>query len=243
VSVDSFLTPVEVLGPASEEPMEKEVEPFEFKQCVTIPKPTGTKAKNLRQLRKSLAAASEESVLHHTCQYFLSGHTLEYTNDFAFWVGRHLGEKALSEHLSNIDPYDFPNIEALRRELLNAIDGRLHLLPEPRDAMAGGEFYFSEALTLIFPVHIRARNLAEFLVGIRYIDKSSIYYHFYEARMRLTGGTDDFSKWFTNSLGQKNLGEKIKAIDPFMHTLEGIRKQIVGIIEDEVKRAMEEMPS
>jgi hypothetical protein len=223
-----------------------EVKPFEFKQCVTIPKPTGTKAKNLWQLRKSLATASEESILHHTCQYFLSGHTLEYTNDFAYWAGRQLGEKALSEHLSNIDPYGFPDIKELRHELVRAIDGRLRTSPEPRDVTPGREFYFSEAITLVFPCRMRARNLAEFLIGIRYVDKSSIYYHFYEfyeMRIRSREETDDFYNWFAGPLANKGLAERIKSIDPFMYTLEGIREQIIEMVEDEVKRDMEETAS
>ena len=223
--------------------MEKTIGSFEFKQCVIVPKSTGQSAANLRQLRTLLTSVSDESIFHHTYQYFLSGHVLEYTNAFAHWVAESLGEKALSEHLSNIDPYSFPNIEAFRHELLKAIDLRLEALPEPRDAMVGEEFFFSEALTLIFPLHVRARNLAEFLIAIRYIDKSSIYYHFYEARMRLGGGTDDFSKWFSNSVGQESLGERLNAIDPFMHTLEGIRNRIVEAVEDEVRRAMEEITS
>jgi hypothetical protein len=223
--------------------MEKEVEPFEFKQCVIVQKATGKSAKNLRELRDLLGSVSAESIFHHTCQYFLSGHILEYTNDFGHWAAESLGEKALSEHLSNIDPYSYSDIEAFRRELLKAVDSRLDTPPEPRDAMAGDEFFFGEAITLIFPARIKARNLAEFLIGIRYVDKSSIYYHFYEAKMRLRGGTDDFSKWFASSLGQKDLSERINSIDPFMHTLDGIRGHIVEAVEDEVKRAMEEISS
>ncbi len=220
--------------------MEKVIQPFEFKQCVTVPKSTGKSAKNLRKLRQLLRRVTDESIIHHTCQYFLYGHVLEHTNGFAQWVAESLGEKALSEHLSNIDPYDFRSIEDLRHELLKAIDGRLQVPPRPRDAMGGDEFFFSEAITLVFPAHIRALNLAEFLIGIRYIDKSSIYYHFHEARIRRRGETDDFSKWFASSLANEGLAEKIGSIDPFMHTLEEVRKHIVEIVEDEMKKAMEE---
>jgi len=221
--------------------MDKAVGPFEFKQCVIVPKSTGKSAGNLRELKELLVTVSGESIFHHTYQHFLSGHITEYTNGFSHWVAESLGEKALSEHLSNIDPYGFPDVEALRQELLKAIESRLEKPPEPRDAMAGDEFFFREALTLIFPAHVRVRNLAEFLIGIRYIDKSSIYYHFYEARMRLRSGTDDFSKWFASSLGQEALAERISSIDPFMHTLDGIRDHIVEAVEEEVRRTMEEI--
>ena len=222
--------------------MERAAKWFEFKECVIVPKSTGKKAKNLKELRTLLGRVSDESISHHTYQYFLSGRVLEYTNAFALWVGESLGEKGLSEHLSNIDPYSFSEIEALRHELLKAIDSRLDALPRPRDAMAGDEFFFSESLTLTFPVRIRARNLAEFLMAVRYVDRSCIYYHFYEAR-RLGEGADDFSKWFSASLGQEALAEKVGSIDPFMHTLDGIREHIIVAVEDEVRKAMEELSS
>ncbi|WP_242455832.1 DUF5752 family protein [Dissulfurispira thermophila] len=213
------------------------IEPFEFKQCVSILKSTGKKAKNLRELRDAIAVVSDESIFHHTYQYFLKGHVLQYTNDFAHWAGESLEERALSEHLSNIDPYSFKNINELRQELLNVIDGYLEYFPEPREAMIGDEFYFNETITLIFPMSIRVKNLAEFLIAIKYIDAAAIYYHFYEARIRL--GVDDFSKWIEDSLNKKELSEKIRSIDLFMHSIEGIRDHIIEAVEKDVRAGME----
>ncbi len=214
-------------------------EPFEFKQCVSILKSTGKKAKNLHELRDAISVVSDESIFHHTYQYFLKGHILEYTNDFAHWAGESLEERALAEHLSNIDPYAFKSIDDLRQELLNVIDSYLENFPEPREAMAGDDFYFNETITLTFPVGIRSKNLAEFLIAIKYIDAAAIYYHFYEARVRL--GVDDFSKWLEDSMGKKGLAGKIRAIDPFMHSIEGIRDHIIEAVEKEVRAEMEAM--
>ncbi len=215
------------------------IEPFEFNQCISILKATGKKAKNLRQLKEIIAEISEACIFHHTYQYFLKGHALEYTNDFAHWAGESLEERALSEHLSNIDPYDFESLSDLRNKLLEVIDYYLRDFTEPREAMAGDEFCFNETVTLIFPIGIRAKNLAEFLTAIKYIDAGSIYYHFYEARMRLGGGVDDFSRWIEDAFGKKELIAKIRSIDPFMHTIEGIRKHLEEAVEDEVRRDME----
>lgn len=216
-----------------------ELKPFEFKQCVNVLKSTGRKAKGLRELRDILAVVSDESIFHHTYQYFLKGHILEYTNDFAHWAGESLEERALSERLSNIDPYSFKSINDLRNELLNEIDDYLKGFPEPREAMPGDEFYFNETITLTFPVGIRVKNLAEFLIAVKYIDAAALYYHFYEARVRL--GVDDFSKWFEDSLDKKELAEKIRSIDPFMHSIEGIREYIAEAVDEEVKKDMGEI--
>jgi len=212
--------------------------PFEFKQYTGILKSTGRRAKNLRELRGGIAGVSKESIFHHTYQYFLKAHILEYTNDFAQWGGESIEERALSERLSNIDPYAFKDIDGLRAELTNVIDDYLENFPEPRDAAPGDEFYFNETITLIFSAGIRAKNLAEFLIAIKYIEPSSIYYHFYDARTRL-GGINDFSKWFENELGKKELSEKIRLIDPFMHSIEKIREHIAKLLEAEVKNDME----
>ena len=94
---------------------------------------------------------------------------------------------------------------------------------------------------MIFPAGIRARNLAEFLTGIKYVDSNSIYYHFYEARMRLGSAVDDFSMWLEESLDKKELAAKIRSIDPFMHSVEGIREHLVEDIEKELRKDMEEV--
>ena len=66
-------------------------------QCVSIVKSTGKSAKNLSELRKMISEVGDESIFHHVYQYFLKGHILEYTNDFAHWAGEHLEESALAE--------------------------------------------------------------------------------------------------------------------------------------------------
>jgi hypothetical protein len=219
--------------------MEEAVSPFEFRQCISILKATGRKAKSLRELRRVISDVNEESIFHHTCQYFLKDHAHEYTNDFAHWAGESLEDHVLAEHLSNIDPYDFRNIGDMRGELLRVIDGHLDLFPEPREALPGDEFYFNQTVTLVFPTGIRAQNLAEFLMAVKYVDAGSIYYHFYEARTRLGSGVDDFSSWMGRAFGKQTLAGRIRAIDPFMHATEGIRELIIEAVEAEVRRDME----
>jgi hypothetical protein len=46
-------------------------------------------------------------------------------------------------------------------------------------------------VSVVFPIGIQARNLAEFLLAVKFVDAGSLYYHFYEARIR--HGIDDFS--------------------------------------------------
>jgi hypothetical protein len=215
-------------------------ETFEFKQCVSIVKSTGKQAKNLRELRKLISRIGDESIFHHVYQYFLKGHILEYTNDFSHWAGESLEERALSERLASIDPYTLKSVNEVRKELLREIDDFLTNFPEPHDVVGGNEFYFNETVNLVFPVGVKTKNLAEFLVAIEHIDAGSIYYHFYDSRVRLGEGVvDDFSRWIEHTLFRKKLADKIRAIDPFMHSIENIREHIKEIVEQYVRADME----
>jgi hypothetical protein len=221
------------------EGFEKATEGFEFKQCISILKSTGRKAKTLNELRTMITIVPDSCIFHHTYQYFLKEHVFEYTNDFAHWAGESLEERALAEQLSSIDPYEFKNIDDLRKQLLFVINDYLEKFPEPREVLSGDEFFFNETISLVFSVGIRAKNLAEFLMAVKYIDFGSIYYHFYEARIRTGGGIDDFSKWIEESIGKNLLAEKLRTIDPFMNDIEGIKKYIVNEVEIELRKDME----
>lgn len=218
----------------------EEIKPFEFRQCITILKATGEKARNLRALRKRISDVSDESISHHVYHYFQKEkRILEYTNDFAQWAGETLKENILAEQLSNIDPYSFKCIVDLRNEIVRVIDAYLQIFPKTRAALSGDEFYFNEGITLFSPVGIQVKNLAEFLIAIRYVELESIYFHFYEARIRPPEEVDDFCHWFRDSLNKEGLAERIRSIDPFMHSLEAARRHIIAIVEDELKNDME----
>lgn len=212
---------------------------FEFRQSAILLKSTGRKAGGLRELREGIASVSDGSIFHHIYQYFIKGHIREYTNDFAHWTGESLEERALAEQLSNIDPYDFQSIELLRKRLLEVIDDYFRRFPGPRLAMPGDEFYFNETVGLVYPAGVQVKNLAEFLMAIKYVDPASLYYHFYESRIRLGSALNDFSAWIDATLGKNDLARRIQSVDPFMHDIEGIREHIVEAVEDEVRKDIE----
>jgi len=223
-----------------EQPMEGTV-PFQFKDCVIIPKATGEKAASLKELREKIAVVSDESLYHHTYQYFLKGHLQEYTNEFAEWAAEGIEERALSEQMSNLDPYEFETMDALRAELIRIITSYLDNNPEPRPVLPGNEFYFNETLTMVFHAGLRVRNLAEFVMALRYVDPGSIYFHFYEARNRSDNRINDFSNWFASALKRDELAGRVDSLDPFMYGIEGVREQIGLLAEAELRREMEEV--
>lgn len=64
--------------------MEKAIAPFEVRQCASILKSTGEKAKKLRELREIIARVGDEAIFHYTYQYFLKGHNLHNAFRIAF---------------------------------------------------------------------------------------------------------------------------------------------------------------
>ncbi|RMG69101.1 MAG: hypothetical protein D6710_09320 [Nitrospirae bacterium] len=209
---------------------------FEFKRCYTVLISTGRKARNLKELLDILRDVSADSIFHHTLQYFMKVHQLSYTNDFAQWAGESLEERALSERLSSIDPFEFSQIEPIRARLIETVESFLEEFPEPRDVFPGNEFYFNMTLSFVYPVGIRVTGLTEFLQALKSVDPQCIYYHFYEARWRLENSIDDFSMWLEHSLGEKALAEEVRAIDLFMHTIEGVRNRIVNLVQERLLR-------
>ncbi len=214
---------------------------FEFRQCIGLTKSTGQRARNLRELRDLISTISIDSIFHHTYQYFIKGHSLEYTNDFGHWAGECLEERALSEYLCNIDIFAFTEIDDLRAAILGQIDIYLETFPEPREALPGDEFYFNETVSFVFPIGMRVRNLAEFLMAIKHVDQGCIYYHFYLARKRLGQDSGDFAKWIKDTLKKEALAARIASIDPFMLNIENIRYDIIEFVEEEVHSDMEIM--
>ena len=55
-----------------------------------------------------------------------------------------------------------------------------------------------------------------------------------EAKLRLEKGTNDFSNWIENSIGNEPLAHSIARLDPYVFTLEDLRRTITDLIEREI---------
>lgn len=207
-------------------------EPFKFYECLALTRLTGKKASDVIDLLEIIGQISPESIFHHMHQYFLRRHVIapEFSNDFAVWIAESLGERSLAEGVANLNPYEFDDIEDARKELIRIISEHLKNYPPPRPALPGKEFFFTEGVTFLIPTGLEAIDLKEFGQRIKEIDGTSIYFHFYEARLRLGKHGDDFSRFF-EGLGRKDLADKIKAMDPYMYSTEVLRNKISSLVE------------
>jgi len=209
-------------------------QPFRFHTRLILPELTGLRASVLSQLLSLIKKVPGSSIYHHT-HHFLEQHQYlspEPPNDFAYWIGEVLGEDELAERLSSIDTVRFPTIRSLRDEIIQAIEAYLQEKPlsQMRFAGEGEEFHFIKSVSFVMPTAYSANNLEEFVEILGKITINSIYYHVFEARLRLERPTNDFSMWMEDALGCEDLADEVARLDPYTYTMEELRKKIMSII-------------
>ncbi|MFH1440750.1 MAG: DUF5752 family protein [Candidatus Omnitrophota bacterium] len=213
-------------------------EPFKFASRLHLTELTGLRASNLTQLLELIKTVPGSSIYQHTHR-FLQQHLYlspEPPNDFSYWVIEVLGEDELGEMLASIDTVSFSNIRALREEIIKTIDNYLKDKPlaKLKFARENEEFYFLKSISFVIPTNYAAFDLREFVEILKKINIDSIYFHIFEARLRLEREDNDFSYWIETSIGDKELADRISIIDPYTYTLEDLRKKIIGIIEKRI---------
>ncbi len=220
--------------------MNKAKEPFRFHTRLHLTELTGLRAMNLSQLLELIKDVPGSSIYHHTHRFLQQHQYLspEPPNDFAYWVTEILGEDELGERLSSIDTISYSTIRGLRDKIVETISDYLkdNAMAKLRFAREGEEFYFIKSVSFILPTDYVASDLKEFADILKKVTIESIYFHVFESRLRLEKNDNDFSNWIGTSLGNKELAIKISKLDPYTHTLEGLRNNLVDMVEREAAR-------
>lgn len=211
--------------------------PFHFYTRLNLLELTGMKARNLEELLEGIRAVPGSVIYHHTHRYLLQHRYLspEPPNDFAFWVQEVLGEEVIAEELSAIDICLFTTIKDLKKRIIEILDKHVTNGNHGRVAPPGQEFHFIRSISFIIPTHYRAHSLRGFVRALKRISVDSIYYHIFEARLRLHKVENHFSQWFRDSLNEDTLADKVARLDPYTQTLEDLRKRIIGLAEARIQ--------
>jgi len=208
-------------------------QPFHFYTRLNLVEFTGKKATNLRELVEIMKEVPGSVIYHHT-HHYLQQHLYlspEPPNDFAYWIGYILKEEELGEEIASIDLCQFSTIRSLREKIIETIEAHLSRNPGIlRTVPLGAEFHFFKTITFILPTPYVASDLSEFLKVLKKITIHSIYYHMFEARLRLEKGENDFSRWIEDMLGEKELAREIRKLDPYTFTMEGLRNELCRLI-------------
>jgi hypothetical protein len=215
-------------------------EPFKFCTRLHLSELTGLRATTLSQLLVLIREVPGACIYHHTHRFLQQHQYLspEPPNDFAYWVAEILGEDELGERLVSIDTMQYSTIRELRIKIASTIEEYLkdNPLAKMKFARSGEEFHFIKSVSFILPTAYTAYDLKEFAEILKKITIDSIYFHIFEARLRLEKPTNDFAFWIESSLGDKQLAGSISSFDPYTSTLEDLRQKIIRIIETRVEK-------
>ena len=213
---------------------------FKFQTRLNLVELLGRRASTVAELLGGLREVPGTSIYYHTHRFLQQHHYLspEPPNDFAFWVTNALGLDALGERLASVDTVRFRSIRALRDRLAaileEYLDGGTGGRGRSTEAQEGEEFHFMSARTFVLPTPYEAFTLSEFRDVLGKVSINSIYFHVFEARLRLEKAENDFANWF-EGLGENELAREISRLDPYTMTLEGLRKNLIQIVSRHVE--------
>ncbi len=208
--------------------------PFGFVACLELREFVGVRAENERQLADLIDEVSLDSIYYHTHGFFLRHKFVAgaYPNDFATWAAVQVRDRVLGERLAMVDPAHFPNLQALREELVSVIDDHLRGLQVVPAALLGEPFEFIQSRIVEVPTGTEVRTLEELRSALLDVDVSAIYFHLVEARMRLGRGQNDFAAWLEHGLGLPPLAAKVRAVDPYAGSLERARTRLIQLCDE-----------
>ncbi len=192
---------------------------------------TGRRAKNLPDLVKILREITGASIFYHTHHQYLSHHFEKpvFYNEFALWASQALQEERLAEKLAAIDLLAFTAIRQLREAIIATIENYLDENGgKSRECPPGDEFHFCKSKSFIMPTGIVAHNVPDFFAKLPQVTNVSLYFHFFEARLRLERQTNDFSQWLFDC-GEEKLAKAINSLDPYVISLDELKDQIIQL--------------
>ena len=183
-------------------------------------------------LLDSIQRVPESSIYYHTHRYLQQHHYLspEPPNDFAYWVSQILNDVELGEQLSSIDIIRLDTIQSIRLEFITMLRSYISTSEKLREAPPGQEFHFMSCQTFAMQTPHTADSIPDFLEQLRQVSISSLYYHVFDAKLRLGHGENDFSRWFRDR-GKLELADAVARLDPYTYTLEGLRTKIIALAE------------
>jgi hypothetical protein len=213
--------------------------PFYFNSAAHLLRIGRERADNLQELLEAIRACNDACIFQHTFQTLEEHHFIRegFSNDFSHWAFSACNEVELAERLAALDVREFTSIDALRERLVHIFETYLTRNPRAASRAAMEPFYLMAADMVVIPTPYVARNLEEFADGLKKVSIHAIYYHFIDARLRIKLNNNDFSVWLEEELDLGQAADRLNRIDIYTSTLEGVRRNILRIIEGEMARA------
>lgn len=209
--------------------------PFFVRDCAFAAIATGEKAQTLAEFRDRLKIIPVDSIYHHFWQQSVETTLVQgsFYNDFSHWAHYHLHDDILAERLALIDPSQYYDLEKLRSDILDVLENRLDEQEGISWCLPANSFHFVRSKIVVFNTHYKMEHPRELVKTLPEVTRSSIFYHFIDARRRLEGGIDDFSQWLQGYHDEFTaLIERLKNIDPYFLPLDDLQQKLILAVQD-----------
>ena len=224
------------MGTAARSPLKKPEKPFYFNTSEHLLRIGRQRASTLPELLDALRNCPDDSIFQHTFRTLQEHHFIRqgFSNDFAHWSLSACHEPILAEQLASVDVREYTSIDELRGRMVEIVQEFLKEHPRDASRPAHEPFYFCATDLVVMPTPFVPDSLAGFIEALHKVDIHSIHHHFIEARLRLKLMSNDFSQWLEEEVGLRETAQAIERIDIYTNTMEGVRQQIIRIVQQAV---------
>ena len=211
----------------------KPAKPFYFNTSEHLLRIGKQKASTLPELLQTIETCPDDSIFQHTFRTLQEHHFIRqgFSNDFAHWSLSACDEPALAEQLASVDVRNFTAIDGLRQRMAVILREFLQQHPKSNAHRCKEAFYFCASDILVLPTKFVADSVPLFVDGVKQVGVHSLHHHFIEARLRLHLMSNDFSEWLKDEAGLPQVADAIERIDIYSNSMEGVRQQIVRLVE------------
>lgn len=209
---------------------------FYVKDCALAAMATGIKAQTLGEFHDRLKMISAESIYYHFWRQSIEASLVpgSFHNDFSRWAHAHLHDDVLAERLALIDPSEYVDLDKLRFAMMEVLENRIDEVEVQILNPSVDAFYFIQSKIVVFSTPYVMQHPKELVKVVPEMSRSTIFYHFIDARRRNTTAVDDFSTWLKvydhNQFSA--LLESLKQIDPYFIPLEHLQQKIIVAVTE-----------
>lgn len=209
--------------------------PFLVKDCALAAIATGSRAQNLGEFRDRIKTIPAESIYYHFWRQSIETSLVpgSFYNDFSHWAHYQLHDDILAERIALIDPSEYEDLEKLRSDIIDVIENRLDEQDSTTLFSNADPFHFIRSKIVVFNTPYKMDHPKDLVKIIPIISRSSIFYHFIDARRREIISLDDFSSWLYSYHEEfAPLIERLKQIDPYFIPLANLQQKLSSTITE-----------